>query len=96
MKKKLKIKKIKSPYFYVVRDKIWWLKVKVNEYELRQIQLDVANGILPHGIIIRDMRKNESIVLANGSLSEKLYGYSLGADLAIQLNRLQRAAVAFN
>lgn len=70
----MEIKRIKAPKFRVGRHIL-------NEYEFRQLQLEVALGIKPAGIKVKDSEGNESVILEHGSLSNNLQGLSIAIEL---------------
>lgn len=80
----MKLKRIKPPKFKVGR-------YTLNEYELRQLMLDVALGEVDCGIEIKDEKGNTAVITESGFL-EFTKGYllkrfSLSSDLTMKLIR---------
>jgi hypothetical protein len=79
----MEITRISSPKFKVGR-------YTLNEYEVRNLMLEVAQGIKPSGIVIKDAIGGKAEILDSGYLSEDLCGLSISDSLALKLHRLQR------
>jgi hypothetical protein len=79
----MKITRINTPKFKVGR-------FVLNEYELRQLMLEVATGVQPAGIKVKDSTGKVVEILANGSLSDNIVGLSVADDIALKLHRIQR------
>jgi hypothetical protein len=60
-------------------------KYLLNEYELRTLMLEVAQGKKPAGIKVKCSQGNISIIRKDGVLTENLTGFSLAAELTIQM-----------
>lgn len=74
----MEIKRIKAPKFRVGR-------YVLNEYEFRNLQLEVALGIKPAGIKVTDSEGKKFVILEHGSLSDNTNGLSIAHDLKYQL-----------
>ena len=74
----MEIKRIKAPKFRVGR-------YVLNEYEFRNLQLEVALGIKTAGIKVTDSEGNKSVIMEHGSLSNNLKGLSIAHDLKYHL-----------
>lgn len=81
----MEITRIKNPKFRVG-------KFILNEYELRQLQLEVAKGLKPSGIKVKSLQnKIVDIIQPNGKF---LYGfgensgYDIGSKIAIEHYKL--------
>lgn len=72
------ITRIKAPKFRVGRHVL-------NELELRQLQLEVAKGIKPAGIVVVDIKGVRARIDEFGGLSEGLEGLSTSTDLKFEL-----------
>ena len=57
----------------------------LNEYELRQLMVDIAKGLHQGNLSVVDITGNEAIIDENGRLSGPLYGLDLNDKLAIEL-----------
>ena len=79
----MNIKRISAPMFKVYGPVLDWYLV--NEYELRQIMIDVKKGLLPANIEVVDMAGNETTINEKGFLVGELEGLSLMSDLTISL-----------
>lgn len=77
----MEITRIKAPKFRVGR-------YALNEYEIRQYCLEVAEGKRKSGDIIKDSEGNTATILRNGRLSNVLGGLALSAQLTIKLMNL--------
>jgi hypothetical protein len=74
----MEITRIQPPKFRVG-------KHLLNEYELRTLMLEVAQGKKPAGIKVKCSQGNISIIRKDGVLTENLTGFSLAAELTIQM-----------
>lgn len=80
----MNIKRITAPMFKVYYDVLD--EYIINEYELRQLMIDVKNGVIPASIIsVSDMAGNETTINEQGFLVGELEGLSLMSDLTISL-----------
>lgn len=86
----MEITRIKSPKFRVGR-------YILNEYELRQLQLEVAQEIKPSGIVVKSLQNNVSdTILPNGKFEHGFgenSGYDIGSQISIthyKLNKLSK------
>lgn len=70
----MEITRIKVPKFRVGR-------YVLNEYELRQLMLDVALGVKPAGIEVRDEYGVIATIRKDGGLSVNLEGLAISARL---------------
>ena len=77
----MKITRVAPPKFRVGR-------YVLNEYELRTLTLEVAQGIKPSGIKVKDSFGNVAIILPNGCFSNSLKGMEISATLQIDLMQL--------
>lgn len=77
----MEITRIKTPKFKVGR-------YTLNEYELRTLFLEVAKGIKPEGITVKDTKGNTAVILKNGTLSSSLHGLSISGQLSIDLLKI--------
>lgn len=59
----------------------------LNEYELRQLLVDVKNGKFESGYIVKDCKGNIAYIESNGMLSDELYGLDLISNSVINLLR---------
>jgi hypothetical protein len=79
------ITRIKPPKFRVGR-------YILNEYELRQLQLEVAQGLKPFGIKVTSLQNNMSdVILPNGKFETGFgadSGYDIGSKIAIKHYKL--------
>ncbi len=60
----------------------------LNEYELRQLMIDVKKGLQPANIRVTDMLANESIINEQGFIVGELHGLDLISNLTINLLKL--------
>lgn len=72
------IKRITAPMFKIE-------DMLINEYELRQLMVDVKKGLVPANISVSDMAGNETTINEQGFLVDELEGLSLMSDLTISL-----------
>ena len=81
----MNIKRITAPMFKVYGPMLD--EYMLNEYELRQLMIDVKNGVIPAASIIgvSDMAGNETVINEQGFLVGELEGLSLMSDLTISL-----------
>ena len=77
----MNIKRITAPMFKVYGPMLD--EYMLNEYELRQLMIDVKNGVIPAASIIgvSDMAGNETVINEQGFLVGELEGLSLMSDL---------------
>jgi len=73
--------RIKPPKFRVGR-------YLLNEYELRTLTLEVAQGKKPAGIKVTDYLGNKAVIKENGCLSASLEGLSLATLISLEIIRL--------
>ena len=76
-------KKIKAPKYKIGR-------YSLNEYELRQVQVDIAEGKLKDGIIVKDQNGNKATINKDGTLSNKLHGIDICGLLTLRLLAIKR------
>jgi len=74
----IEIKRIKAPKFRVG-------KYVLNEYELRQLMLDVAMDEKPAGIKVKDENGLVGIIRWDGKLTEFLSGMQIADNLTLKL-----------
>lgn len=83
----MEITRIKNPKFKVGR-------FVLNEYELRQLQYEVAQGLKPSGISVKSLQNGvSSIMLPNGKFETNFgnnSGYDIGSDISIKHWKLNR------
>jgi hypothetical protein len=81
------ITRIKTPKFKVGR-------YTLNEYELRQLQLEVAKGLKPAGIKVRSLSNGQTVsITENGHMDitfEDNSGYDLGSKISIEMWRIKK------
>lgn len=77
----MEIKRIKAPKFRVG-------KYVLNEYEFRNLQLEVALGIKPAGIKVTDSLGNKSTIIENGCLSHSL-NETMGISVGLQIELMK-------
>jgi hypothetical protein len=77
------ITRIKPPKFKVGRNVL-------NEYELRLLMVEVARGLKPAGIKVKE-GNIESTILESGRLSNNLPGLAIASQFTIDLLRLNRS-----
>lgn len=70
--------RIKPPKFRVGRHVL-------NEYEFRNLQLEVALGIKPAGIVVTDAQGNKAVIEERGCLSNNIEGLSVSIDLQFEI-----------
>jgi hypothetical protein len=80
---KYKIKRIKPPKFKLGR-------YILNEYELRNLMLEVAKGSAPKNLKVKDKNGLEAEILENGRLSVSLEGLQINSELTLGVLRLNR------
>ena len=83
MEKIKNITRIKPPKFKVGR-------LSLNEYEVRKLMVDVANGIQPAGIIVTDDEGVSATLQKDGRPDKQLYGFGISAGFTIDLLRIDR------
>jgi hypothetical protein len=76
----MEIKRIKAPKFRVGR-------YVLNEYEFRNLQLEVALGIKPAGIKVTDAQGNKAVIEEHGCLSDSIEGLALAGDITLEILR---------
>jgi hypothetical protein len=79
----IKLTRIATPKYKVGR-------YTLNEYEVRNLMLEVAKGEKPSGIKIKDSTGKVVEVLPNGNLSDTIAGFSIADELGMHLYRIQR------
>lgn len=81
----MEITRIKNPKFKVGR-------FVLNEYELRQLQLEVAQGLKPSGLRVTSLQNGISaIMMSNGKFETNFGddgGYDIGSKISIEHWRL--------
>lgn len=79
------ITRIKTPKFKVGR-------FTLNEYELRQLQLEVAQGLKPAGIRVKSLSNGQIVsITENGSMDRNFgdnSGYDVGSKICIKMWKL--------
>jgi hypothetical protein len=76
----MEITRIKAPKFRVGR-------YVLNEYEFRNLQLEVALGVKPAGIKVTDAQGNRAVIEENGCLSDSIEGLALAGDITLEILR---------
>jgi len=79
----MKIKRIKVPKFKVGR-------YSLNEYEVRNLMVEIAKGERPAGIVVTDENGESATLQPNGRPDKNLYGFGVAAQLTIELLRIDR------
>ena len=79
----MNITRVKPPKFKVGR-------YTLNEYELRTLMLEVAKGLKPENIKVKDINGNTAIINSDGTLSRTLEGMSIHSTLTIELIKIRR------
>lgn len=79
----MKITRIKAPKYKLGRHSL-------NEYELRQLMLEVAKKEKPHGQIIKDPKGFCATIQENGSLSRNLFGTDIMSLATLAMLRTRR------
>jgi hypothetical protein len=80
------ITRIKTPKFKVGR-------YTLNEYELRQLQLEVAQGLKPAGIKVRSLNGQTVSITENGHMDRTFgdnSGYDVGSKISIEMWRINK------
>lgn len=62
----------------------------INEYELRNLQLEVAKGLKPFGIELEDSEGQKFFIREDGMIDAEPFGMNIGTELAIELLYLQK------
>lgn len=65
-------------------------RYSLNEYELRQLMLEVAKKDKPHGLTIKDQNGCVATIQEDGSLSCKLFGTDIMTSTTLQIIKLRR------
>jgi hypothetical protein len=74
----MEITRIKAPKFRVGR-------YVLNEYEFRNLQLEVALGVKPAGIKVTDAQGNRAVIEKSGCLSDSLEGLALAGEISFEI-----------
>jgi hypothetical protein len=74
----MNIKRITPPMFKVDN-------ILINEYELRQLMVDVKKGLQPANITVCDMAGNETTINEKGFLVGELEGLDIMGNLSVSL-----------
>lgn len=70
----------------IIRSPKYWINgIQCNEYTVRALQLDVAKGLEPAGIEVKDEDGNVRTIGRDGRLSGPLKGYDLTTNIMLQL-----------
>ncbi len=78
------LKRIKPPKYRVGR-------YVLNEYELRNLMAEVAEGRYPADVIkVKDKYGVVATIYANGRLSRNLYGLSINSECTIRALKVER------
>jgi hypothetical protein len=65
-------------------------KYMLNEYELRRLMAQVADGKYPHGIRVTDANKVTATINPDGTLSCNLYGLAISSLYTLEILRIRR------
>lgn len=79
----MKITKVRPPKFRVGRNIL-------NEYELRNLMLEVCNGERPAGIVVKDEKGFTATIQYDGGLSDNLFGLALMSGYTLAMIRVRR------
>jgi hypothetical protein len=79
----MKIKRIKAPKFKVGR-------YSLNEYEVRNLMVEIAKGERPAGLVVTDEKGQSATLLENGRPDKNLYGFGVASELTLELIRIER------
>lgn len=80
-----KITRITAPKFKIG-------KFSLNEYELRQLMLEVAQGLQLPYITVKDSKGVKALILCNGALSNNLFGMDITGKATLAMIGLRRVA----
>lgn len=80
---KQNVKRIKPPKYKFGR-------YSLNEYELRNLMLEVAKGDRPHNIQVKDEKGNIATINQDGSLSNTLHGLDIASSFTLKMIKLRR------
>lgn len=80
---KMKVKRIQPPHYDVDG-------LSLNEYELRSVMADVAEGKRDPGIKVSDQKGGTAMIEKDGSLSGSLYGLDICSGFTMTLIRRRR------
>jgi|DEB19_MinimDraft_2_1074335.scaffolds.fasta_scaffold04948_3 hypothetical protein len=82
----IKITRIKTPKFKVGR-------YTLTECELRQLQLEVAQGLKPAGIKVRSLSNNQTVSITETGYMDRNFGegsgYDVGSSICIEMWKLK-------
>jgi transposase-like protein len=83
---KVMITRIKAPKFRVGR-------CILNEYELRQLQLEVAKGLKPSGMVVKSCQNGIACVMLENGMFDRGFGqnggYDIGSAISIEHYKLR-------
>ena len=83
----MKIQRIKSPKYRVKR-------YVLNEYELRNLMLQVAKKEQPSNIVVTEIETGfKAIILEDGSLSNPLQSLGLNSNFTLNMLKLKRKSL---
>lgn len=82
--------KRKRPYQVIKPPKYRVGKYVLNEYELRQLQVDVMNGVFESPITIRDEKGQSFTIASNGRLSGSPYGFNFTSRCVLEMLKNER------
>jgi hypothetical protein len=80
--KAIKFTSIKAPMYKVGN-------VILNEYEVRMLQLEVAKGEKPVGLVVTDQEGTEVTILEDGRLSGPVFGFDISDKISYNLYRMK-------
>lgn len=80
----MKITRIKPPKYKVG-------KYSLNEYELRQLMVEVAKGEKASGLIVKDEKETCATIKEDGALSCPLFGMNISSAFTLEIIRLRRS-----
>ena len=83
----IEITRIKAPKFKVGR-------YTLNEYELRQLQLEVAQGLRPAGIRVKSLSNGQTVSITENGYMDRNFGsnsgYDVGSEISIKMWKLNK------
>lgn len=68
-------------------------KYSLNEYELRALMFEVAINQQPTGIKVKDLKGREAEILADGRLSNNLYGLDITSSYTLKQLKFNRTGI---
>ena len=65
-------------------------RLSLNEYELRQLMLEVAKKEKPYGQTVKDQKGTCAVIQENGNLSCNLFGFDIISNFTLQHIRIKK------